>query len=107
MSAVKLRIDISDGRASLVKGWTKRALSGIRVSSEAQRYRRRRMIVVAARYFGHGKGVEEISEVMGISHQRVSAILGDAVKLLESQGLILRREDATCPVSGQRRVRRK
>ena len=107
MKAVELRIEIASNRAALAKGWGRKALSGINVFSEAQQYKRRRIILVATRYFSQGKGVEEISAVMGISHQRVSAMLGDAVKLLEYRGLILRNGSALVPAEPRPEGRRK
>ena len=68
-----------------------------------QQYRRGRMMMVAARYFGSKSGVEEIAAVMGLRHQRVSAILRDAVKVLESDGLIDRGSGVHRPASKARK----
>ena len=92
MNAVKLRIELKEHRATLVKGWRKKAMTADKVASLTtfQQYRRGRILMVAARYFGSKAGIEEIATLMGMTHQRVSAILGDAVELLESEGLICR-----------------
>lgn len=104
MNAVQLRIELKERRASLVTGWRKKAMSAEKVSGMTtfQQYRRGRMLMVAARYFGSKDGVEQIASVMGMRHQRVSAILRDAVQVLESNGLIDRGSGVHRPPSKRR-----
>ena len=105
MTAVQLRTELKESRVSLVTGWRKKAMASDKVAglSTFQQYRRGRMLMVAARYFGSRSGVEEIASVMGMRHQRVSAILRDAVAVLESEGLIDRGSGVHRPAAKPRK----
>ncbi len=105
MNAVQLRIELKERRATLVKGWRKKAMAADKLAglSTFKQYRRGRILMVAARYFGSKAGIEEIATLMGMTHQRVSAILGDAVELLESEGLIDRGSGVHHPAGKSRK----
>ncbi len=82
-----IKIGKSSGVLRLVPGWHAAGISAASGLSNFQRKRRLRVMNVARDYFS-GTDVKEIAKSLGVTHQRVSSILNDAVVVLKENLLI-------------------